>query len=389
MTQEGAANNELLLPLLEKNEEDGARDEGGIHMALRMEVEASPQVEKAQLEEVEIEHIVQDEEEVHASLAPSKSGGKEGKNLRGATSDAQDEEHPQPFFVWLYYAIERYSVLEMLCSWFAPHTEGQTHEQTVKDDAEASRSFEDLESQQGENMLESNTQGKEGLMSIVDVGALRCLWVLFQVVWPFVLITCDCVTALALVVPSVFTFWLASRVVKGNILNKFGKWDFLPTAFWVLAFMLNEDSFSEALTIVVLFAFVLTSLLLAIVGPRKVWEFCLRNNTIGALAIKISGKIDSLSREMAKFLGEDGGDEEKEESQDTEKVNADLPELDRLEELSQRGMLKKPHWVMAAVAILVIWQLGFLIYTHSITLAPYQDAYTTKEKYPWLDQHVY
>lgn len=232
----------------------------------------------------------------------------------------------------------------------------------------------------------------------IRIKHLKLLWILFQSLWPVVLLTfCDCdyisIPQLLVSYATVFfVFWLISCVIRGNNLNDFininingnNVWwrNFEPSLVWIGLCTLGElFGMGELdLAALLLLYFVLVFIIMVILVSEKIIELGLPNIYQG-LIIQLSGKFDVFKRWMAKMFPVP--DDHNTEVNDADDEEREKQHLKHLEDLSKNGKLKKPTWILVALVSLILWQVGFLLYLHVGVLGDwlqslnYQDGFSS------------
>ena len=200
--------------------------------------------------------------------------------------------------------------------------------------------------------------------SSVAIKDLKLLWILFQCLWPAVLLTlCDHITMSHVLFPYAITFWLVSFGIRGNksksllLRHRGTKISYHQLYGWEFTYWANQIWANQL---------VLAFLMCIVLGPKKMLELGFKNICQG-LVIVLSGRFDAFERWVTKFLPEsyprpedyleEGGDEEG-AAKDEHKIQ----NLEHLEKLSKEGKLKKPTWVLVVLGIAAVWQFAFLFY---------------------------
>lgn len=95
----------------------------------------------------------------------------------------------------------------------------------------------------------------------------------------------------------------------------------------------------------------------AVVGPKKAWELGPRK-TWEVVVIKILGMIDSGKRFVSELLPHEEEEIEEEEAPKDYFIH----NLEHLEDLSRKGELKRPTWMLPVLGVLFMLQVGFFFY---------------------------
>jgi len=214
----------------------------------------------------------------------------------------------------------------------------------------------------------------------LDFTELRLLWVLFQCVWPVILIaswgSSFHLMLPALVAPTLLVFWLAAFVVQGNNVRKFKSIDFIPCGIWAAFFLLiffGESVEGTAMVIVMLFLVI--ALLYWIV-------LCSRfglPRALSFLIIRFAGRLDVCRRTKARLQKRFFGNlfdhdelfrlEEGRSEPQMEPVVL-IRGLDHLEDLAKRNLLKRPVWVLQWISVACCWSAAFLWHARGALFLP-------------------
>ena len=129
---------------------------------------------------------------------------------------------------------------------------------------------------------------------------------------------------------------------------------------------MGESDPWDGACLLLLLLLVLSCLMTIVLGPRKTCELVLQRRW-QEWSIQLAGKLDFVERWLSTHCLPDAFPNGDDPGKDAEEATEDIKiqNLAHLEDLSRRGDLKRPHWVLAVLGFLVVWQIAFLFAVHS------------------------